>query len=527
MSEKTQLNNTSSGLGKYRQNIWQATHCSLNFFGLFTAFNAAQNVQSEALEEDGFAVGCIFSSSVLNKIGDIKCMALGSLINTPWIFAFALCGMKKENPEDQSFYYREDFITFLIILLSIINGFGQAVQWVGQGKYLSDCATEETKGFFFSYFWVFYMSSQIFGNLIAAYCLRTMSQANMFIILGLISFVSSISSLFLKKPNINHHQTRHIQDDIFRVNMGSGSIGDRQDLAILETRSNSSIQGGQGSQIDLPVKQTLREDIKSLAFMCMSKRMRRLIPQLFWTGISIAYYSSALTPMITDTMKGSDNKLEKSMIAMVTFGIGEVAGGIIIGQIIDRRGSKYVSIVNTAIVLIMTFVTLSFLGINQFNMLAFLMTFMWGIQDATVNTHCFEILGFEFDNNYEPFCIFNLAQALGVFFFQIIESSLDSRTKYMVYTTFIGVIGVYSCCLTYFFEFREINSQPEEIRQSYIQSQQNMSQRMHNNYMSNDIGGGAIDNYPNHKDNDIFQNNNVQQIKASVNYDEIENHQII
>ena len=36
------------------------------------------------------------------------------------------------------------------------------------------------------------------------------------------------------------------------------------------------------------------------------------------------------------------------------------------------------------------------------------------------------MLGFEFDNNSEPYSIFNLAQAMGVFVFQIIESSLDS-----------------------------------------------------------------------------------------------------
>jgi hypothetical protein len=33
---------------------------------------------------------------------------------------------------------------------------------------VSDCATAENKGFFFSYFWAIFMMSQIFGNLIAA-----------------------------------------------------------------------------------------------------------------------------------------------------------------------------------------------------------------------------------------------------------------------------------------------------------------------------------------------------------------------
>jgi len=66
--------------------------------------------------------------------------------------------------------------------------------------------------------------------------------------------------------------------------------------------------------------------------------------------------------MITDTI--SEDKLERSIIAMVIFGLGEVMGGLIIGQIIDRRGSRYVAVVNVLIVFIMTFVTLAFLGIN-------------------------------------------------------------------------------------------------------------------------------------------------------------------
>ena len=70
----------------------------------------------------------------------------------------------------------------------------------------------------------------------------------------------------------------------------------------------------------------MREELRSLLFMGLSHRMRLLLPQLFWTGISIAFYSSALTPMITDTISSlgddSDYKLEKSMIAMVIFGVG-------------------------------------------------------------------------------------------------------------------------------------------------------------------------------------------------------------
>ena len=118
-----------------------------------------------------------------------------------------------------------------------------------------------------------------------------------------------------------------------------------------------------------------------------------------------------------------------------------------------------VSLINVAIIVLMTFVTLAFLGINQFNLLAFLMTFLWGIQDATVSTHCFELCGFEFDNNTEPYSLFNFLQALGVFIFQILESVIDTRTKYIVYSSFIGLFGIFACGCTYIFEYRNAKSQ--------------------------------------------------------------------
>ena len=66
------------------------------------------------------------------------------------------------------------------------------------------------------------------------------------------------------------------------------------------------------------------------------------------------------------------------MLAMLVFGIGEVLGSFFIGQIIDSQGSKLVSIINVVLIVVMTFITLAFLGINQFNLLAFVMTLMWG-----------------------------------------------------------------------------------------------------------------------------------------------------
>jgi len=114
--------------------------------------------------------------------------------------------------------------------------------------------------------------------------------------------------------------------------------------------------------------------------------------------------------MMSATMADSPNsdKLSNSMLAMTAFGVGEVVGGLSIGYLIDNKGAKFVVVTNVIIMAAMVFVTLFFAGLFTFNPLAFVMTFLWGVQDGGVNTHCFEMLGFEFENNYEPYSIFNL-----------------------------------------------------------------------------------------------------------------------
>jgi len=69
---------------------------------------------------------------------------------------------------------------------------------------------------------------------------------------------------------------------------------------------------------------------------------------------------------------------------------------------------------------VQTGVTLAFLANNEFSWLAYLMSFIWGfkifiiITDSATNTHLAEMLGFEFENNAEPYSVFNLVQSIAV-----------------------------------------------------------------------------------------------------------------
>lgn len=82
------------------------------------------------------------------------------------------------------------------------------------------------------------------------------------------------------------------------------------------------------------------------------------------------------------------------------------------------------------------------------------MTFIWGFADSGVNTHISEILGFEFDNNVEPYSIFNLVQSFSVFIILIIEAFIKTRTHYFVFITLTGIIGVIICAYSLKFDYK-------------------------------------------------------------------------
>lgn len=63
------------------------------------------------------------------------------------------------------------------------------------------CGTEETAGFFFGYFWVWYMSTNIVGNWLGSEMIQSESGPEFFFIMSLIMFAGNIGFFFLKKPH--------------------------------------------------------------------------------------------------------------------------------------------------------------------------------------------------------------------------------------------------------------------------------------------------------------------------------------
>jgi predicted MFS family arabinose efflux permease len=68
-----------------------------------------------------------------------------------------------------------------------------------------------------------------------------------------------------------------------------------------------------------------------------------------------------------------------SMLAMVSLGVGEIVGAIGMGIVVDKIGSKKSCIINVVLVILQTGAVILFLLINEYNWIAYLMTFLWGV----------------------------------------------------------------------------------------------------------------------------------------------------
>lgn len=147
------------------------------------------------------AVSSIFSTALLKKLGIYKCLIIGGFGHFCFVVAQIFPAIKYDNPDSTSFVTSNGFITTLLIICALINGTGAALIWVSNGNYISECATPKTKGFFYGFFWIVYMMSQVVGSLIGAAILKSgQNQTFFYVALAVLAAGASLSFWFIRKP---------------------------------------------------------------------------------------------------------------------------------------------------------------------------------------------------------------------------------------------------------------------------------------------------------------------------------------
>lgn len=178
---------------------------SIGFFLLFSAFGTAQSLAPNVLQKDGlnnlgfhslailyfsFGFCSLFASTVVSKLGPRYSMVLGAFCYSLYIGTFIIASLQAPKAALITAFY----------ITAALNGFGASILWVGQGRYISECATDSNKGNFNSIFWAIYMGSALVGDLFGAFMISEVNEVVFYILMTALCIMASLFFMLLKPP---------------------------------------------------------------------------------------------------------------------------------------------------------------------------------------------------------------------------------------------------------------------------------------------------------------------------------------
>jgi len=101
----------------------------------------------------------------------------------------------------KKFIYEDAVIMAILYIGTFMTGFGVALSAVVQGEYISSCASERTKGFYFGYFLAIMQFSMVIGNSTGSFLILKATGPEFFLMMGIIILVGMVGFGFMKLPD--------------------------------------------------------------------------------------------------------------------------------------------------------------------------------------------------------------------------------------------------------------------------------------------------------------------------------------
>jgi len=115
-------------------------------------------------------------------------------------------------------------------------------------------------------------------------------------------------------------------------------------------------------------------------------------------------------------------------------------------------------------------ITIVNLNVQRYGYLSFLMCFVWGWLDGSLNIHVNQNLGFQFDTVSEPFACLGMLSGIGVFTMELILGAVNidkSAIGIQIYAIGLGCYGLIACSITFFFPYRS-SVDPAKNRENLV-----------------------------------------------------------
>ncbi|KAG0468094.1 hypothetical protein HPP92_017422 [Vanilla planifolia] len=341
---------------------------SFAFLFIFSAYGAAQNLQSTVNTEQGlgttsmgilyisFTLFSVVASIVVRKLGSKTALVLG----TTGYLLFIASNLKPS--------------WYTMIPASVYLGFTASIIWVGQGTYLASAARSHAKdqhlhegtiiGNFNGEFWGFFASTQVIGNL--------------------------ISLLLLKDGREGGAPTG--TGILFTVFLGCMLLGTIL-MCFLSKRDDN--------EDDLPSYASFGSLLKSVTAPLQEARVLLIIPLFAYSGLQQAFVWAEFTKKIVEPALG----LSGVGGAMAVYGVADAICALLAGRFTSDLYSvtlivSFGSFLQFVILLWLLFGYSLSSGVLG-SILPLVIGAVWGIGDGVFNTQLNALLGMLFRQNTE------------------------------------------------------------------------------------------------------------------------------
>jgi len=279
------------------------------------------------------------------------------------------------------------------------------------------------------------MLCTIFGNFIPAFVTKLVSELVMFIIMSVVVLTAVFLIIMLRKPiKIIDEKSEVLKESVVSIERSQRKVESLKGADINKESENlesgqlsSNLENGPTSEQEAvnPPKATIKSTLK----LFLTPKMLIVSLYIIVGSMILAVYSELLVMLIRNTVPDKNEKLSKSLHCMIILGFGEMFGSLSMGKIIDVFGHRSGVIITTAVVLSTIGITIYSHSRNKYDIVWFIVSFMWGVSDSKINTVCISICGTEFDTKIEPFAILNFAYALATSPFLIAEGQMTGSDQ--------------------------------------------------------------------------------------------------
>lgn len=221
-------------------------------------------------------------------------------------------------------------------------GIGMTFLWVAHGRYVTLCADDSNKGFFNSVFWVFMMTCQVVGNIMGGTIITKVAQSTFFGIFFIIAVVASLWMIGLPTPK--PYPDADAGDVELVPYAGSPPAGEESKIADKkeEVANEVIVEDANAAEQQKLEEGVVKEksNVRVIGEFVITKRWLQFSPIVFFSGISMAYYTGLFVPLLSRTMGNvsSAEKTSQACFAMIGFGAGEIIGSLVNGKLNDCLG---------------------------------------------------------------------------------------------------------------------------------------------------------------------------------------------